>query len=176
MTPPLLQQINLGFQNIFTDKNIKLLFNTSKHLMTMTVILIMVFFTVLKKQSGSGNNTLTLNSTSNSVNSSPIKIKDKKEDIKNSLNNLLFEKMCKNKSCLVCGKDFLVGILSKSSNFSRSQTIITDADEKPLLIQRRKTIGECMSPAQTSKKFESQKKNSDYHKYIKNVRKQINYC
>jgi hypothetical protein len=89
---------------------------------------------------------------------------------------LLTEKMCKNKSCLVCGKDFLVGILSKSSNFSRSQTIITDADEKPLLIQRRKTIGECMSPAETSKKFESQKKNSDYHKYIKNVRKQINYC
>jgi hypothetical protein len=177
LTPPLLQQINSSYQNIFSDKNLKLFLNSSEHYMNMIVVLLMIFLTILKKPSvektGNSTNSNAKIIKASSVTSSPVKRKESREDIKTNLNNFLSEKMCKNKSCVICGKEFIGSLLFKTSNFSRSQTILIDPDVKLLINKRRKSIGECSSPLDKGKNFDttnSQKKNSALQKYIQDVK------
>jgi hypothetical protein len=178
LSPPLLQQINSSYQQIFSDKNLKLYLNSSEHYMNMIVILLMIFITILKKPLAEKNENSTINNgkirKASSVTSSPIKRKESRVEIKTNLKNILSEKMCKNKSCVICGKEFIGSLLLKTSNFTQSQTILIDHEDKIFTKIRRKSIGECSSPIGKGKNFEttnSQKKNSALQKYIQDVKK-----
>ena len=176
LSPPLHQQINSSYQQIFSDKNLKLFFNSSEHYMTMIVILLMIFITIFKKPSIEKNeNSTNVNGKirkASSVTASPVKRKESRVEIKTNLNNILSEKMCKNKNCVICGKEFIGLLLFKTNSFSQSQTILIDSEDKLFNNKRRKSIEVCSSPIGKGKNFESanpQKKNSALQKYIQDV-------
>ena len=80
--------------------------------------------------------------------------------------------MCKNKNCLICGKEFIGLLLFKTNSFSQSQTILIDSEDKLFNNKRRKSFEVCSSPIGKGKNFESanpQKKNSALQKYIQDV-------
>jgi len=141
-------QINKNYQNVFSDKNIKILLS-SDHTLYLTIILVLVVFTLTKKTEAT-------------------------EEVRNDVHKLLANKTCKQKLCPICSKDILEILIAQMSqpdfNYKTSPNKIID--EKKLFNMRRK-INDFISPNYRSMldidKIRDKKQNSDFHTYLDNV-------
>lgn len=140
-------QINKYYQNVFSDKNIKILLS-SCHTLYLTIIIVLIFLTLSKKTDNYNDHL--------------------ERDILKYLNN----KTCRSKLCPICSKDILDTLISQMSqpdfNYRTSPNKVV-IDEKKLFNMRRK-INDFISPNYKSMlDIDKLKQNSDFHTYIDNV-------
>jgi hypothetical protein len=141
-------QINKNYQNVFSDKNIKILLSTD-HTLYLTIIIVLIVFTLSKK-------TETF------------------EEVRKDVDRLLANKTCKQKLCPICSKDILDTLINQLSqpDFIYKTSPNKIIDEKKLFNMRRK-INDFISPNYRSMldidRIREKKQNSDFHTYLDNV-------